>query len=161
MENENVKKAISTRQFMIVDGLNVNHQCILAAVLFIEKGEEEKELNSYRLGSKYFTTIKKEWIEKTVLKKLYFGLSITNPTDSYDFEKGKMIAVGRALKPSKSLGSITTESKYMLNTEMVEALLDERVKFITSNVKTFLKSNGPAAFNSELIPIELDEFPRS
>jgi len=139
------------REFSITDDLNVKHKCVLAGVLEVESYDEEVSTEKYSTkGSKDIQTIT-SWIERRVYKTLNFGLSITNPTDQFDFDLGLLIAVGRANKPTKVLGTLTSSDRSMLGVEMVEVIMDQQMNYIIQNKGRFLKSNGPILVPEEKV----------
>lgn len=129
------------KEFEITDVNGVNHKAVLVGVLKVEKGTgfKDKETVMFKKNGTVVTTIT-EWEEKFVIKELYIGLAITNPTDDvYSLEYGTLRAKGRALKPSKRLGHITTDSKSMLGIDMCNAIIDQQISFIQANAGLFIK----------------------
>ena len=131
-------RVTTTKEFVITDSNAVQHKAILAGVLEIFNYQEPQQSTS-------FTTIKGKtvqtvtsWSENRVLKELYVGLSITNPTDAYYIEKGTMIAEGRAMKPNKQIMILTSESRGALGKEMVDVILAQQVEFIQKNFNLFM-----------------------
>ena len=129
----------SIRQFVITDVNNVEHYAVLAGILEVNKYDSaEYGISVTNLKGKRITT-QTTWTEPKVLKNLYLGLSITNPTDNYDPEKGIMIAEGRTLKPSKRIMEISSESRGALGKEMVDAIMTQQIDFIQQNYGLFMQ----------------------
>lgn len=141
MKNEN--ETVYYKQFQIKDDIGVYHKCILAGVLITDNYIDSQETISIKqVKDKTIETIT-TWNEKIYHKDFYLGLSITNPTDKYDFGIGSKIARGRALKKSKSLGEISSDSRSMLGPEMIDTIMQQQMRFIEQNKDRFLKCSGP------------------
>ena len=121
-----MKERVNYKEGEFVDYRGQIHKFVVAAVstnkivegnggisitLYDESGWEEDEID--------------------VNKALFIGVSICNPKDEYDFEKGKAIAYKKAtrLKNLNQPMMISTRAGF-INTEVVEALLDNIVKYI-------------------------------
>ena len=142
------------KEFLITDINGVGHYAILVGVLQVSKSTEWLNKGSTvitKKGSHVVTTFT-EWKEDKVFKSLSMGLTINNPEDVYNVEYGTLRAKGRALKPSKRLGYITTEHKAMLGIDMCSAIMDQQIKFIQENAGLFIKVKKAAEV------VETEEF---
>jgi hypothetical protein len=127
------------KMFSITDEMGTKHEAILVGLLDISKyleNYEDKKTSEIR-GKTITTTT--TWSEKEVFKMLSIGLAITNPVDIFNYDKGVLIASGRAMKTNKQIGVIYSESKGMLGTEMVNSILEQQKKFILENPGLFFK----------------------
>lgn len=128
------------KEFEITDVNGLAHKAVLVGVLQVEKASEicQKEVVTYKKDCIVTTTT--EWEEKLIYKELSIGLAITNPLeDVYDLAYGVIRAQGRALKPSKRLGHVTTDSRNMLGLSMCEAIMNQQIAYIQSNPGSFVK----------------------
>lgn len=75
----------------------------------------------------------------SVVKVLKIGISICNPIDTFDKEKGIHEAVARA---RKSLGGLYSTNHGYINTRMVKALLEQEADNIKDSAEVFI--NGYA-----------------
>lgn len=71
-------------------------------------------------------------------KVLLLGFSACQSSDIFDEEIGKKIALGKALKERKY--ALYATNKGLINSGMVEALLDQEVKFFKKDPGYYLKS---------------------
>lgn len=72
-----------------------------------------------------------------VVKKLSLGFAICNPEDKWDEELGKRIALGKAMKrPARVM---YTSHAGMINTEVVNALINQEMKFFEKSPSTVIK----------------------
>lgn len=69
-------------------------------------------------------------------KGVSIGISICNPEDSYDSERGVQIAKDRAKKAKCVL--YATDNSY-INSKLVKALLEQEVKYIKNNPSRYIK----------------------
>lgn len=71
-----------------------------------------------------------------VVKKLSLGFAICSPEDKWNEELGKTIALGKAIKrPARVLYASHTG---MINTEVVEAVINQEMRFFESNPGTII-----------------------
>ena len=85
------------------------------------------------------TTVTKDAdiIMEEVVKKLSLGFAICNPEDKWDEELGKRIALGKAIKrPSRVMYA---SHAGMINTEVVNALINQEMKFTEKSPETVFK----------------------
>ena len=71
-------------------------------------------------------------------KVLLLGFSACQSSDAFDEEIGKKIALGKALKGRKY--ALYATNKGLINSGMVESLLDQEVKFFKKDPGYYLKS---------------------
>lgn len=72
-----------------------------------------------------------------VVKKLSLGFSICNPEDKWNEELGKKIALGKAIKrPTRVM---YTSHAGMINTEVVNALINQEMKYAEKAPSTVFK----------------------
>lgn len=86
---------------------------------------EEEDYSVY-----HYTESKGQEDYATVRKALKLGVSVCNPGDSFNEEKGKKAAIARAKNSSPVLYSTKTG---IINTPMVKALMQQELDFIYSN----------------------------
>ncbi len=79
------------------------------------------------------TTLKEEYL----LTEVGFGLSVQNPEDAYNEQLGVLIAEGRAFSKA-SLGVVYSKHG-LLSLTVVDLLIDEKLKHITSNPSKYVK----------------------
>jgi hypothetical protein len=72
-----------------------------------------------------------------VTKGLKLGISICNPSDTFNEELGKTIAIGRARK-NKQYALLTSQLGY-INTILVKAFLTQEAKYIKNNPELYIK----------------------
>ena len=83
------------------------------------------------------TMIDDNLMMEEVVKKLSLGFSICNPDDKWDEELGKKIALGKAIKrPSRVLYA---SHAGMINTEVVNALINQEMKYAEKAPSTVFK----------------------
>jgi len=139
MKNESESRETIVKEFIITDVNAVQHNAVLVGVVDTLKYLEPNQQTSFiTVKGKTIQTITR-WNENKVLKELSIGLSITNPTDKYNVEKGTQIAEGRALKPNKQIMTLSTESRGALGREMVYAILYQQIDFIKKNPGLFMQ----------------------
>lgn len=76
-------------------------------------------------------------IIEDVVKKLSLGFAICNPEDKWDEELGKRIALGKAIKRPTRVMWVSHAG--MINTEVVNALINQEMKFLEKNPETVFK----------------------
>lgn len=83
------------------------------------------------------TMVDDNLIMDEVVKKLSLGFAICNPEDKWDEELGKKIALGKAMKrPSRVLYA---SHAGMINTEVVNALINQEMKYVEKNPSSVFK----------------------
>jgi len=127
------------KEFLITDKNGELHKAILVGVLDVLKYTDFKETSNVIESKGKLTTITTEWEEKVTNKVLNLGLSITNPSDVYNYSFGVQVATGRALKASKRLGQVFTDTRGMLGASMCIAIMDQQINFIQNNQDMFVK----------------------
>ena len=76
-------------------------------------------------------------IQDPVCKRVSLGFAICSPEDKWDEELGKKIALGKAIKrPSRVLYA---SHAGMINTDVVNALINQEMKFIEKAPSTVFK----------------------
>ena len=126
------------KEFQLTDVNGLVHKAIIVGILRVEKwiGEDVK-FTSFESKNKTVTTKTQTQVE-LFNKELYLGLSITNPTDVYNYDFGLKVAIGRANKEKKRIGLIITEDRSMLGPSMCAAILDQQIQYIKDNLTKFL-----------------------
>ena len=72
-----------------------------------------------------------------VVKKLSLGFAICNPEDKWNEELGKKIALGKAMKrPARVMYA---SHAGMINTDVVNALINQEMKFFEKNPSAVIK----------------------
>lgn len=122
----------------------------LAAVVTEEVTEEFiTDHNTKTVGNKFIATSTIETIKETTYT-LGIGLSVVNPLDAaiFTFDKGKLIARGKALKPSKALLTLTSKDR-IFHDDFVQNILEFQCKRITQNPDKFIKVSAPKVVQLE------------
>lgn len=133
-----MEESVFVKEFSITDELGTEHKAILAGVLNVSKYVEDMEDVKYSTAKGKNIRTVTNWKEKRTFKTLSLGLAILNPMDEYNYDKGLGMATGRAVKPTKQLLEIDTESRGALGKDMVEAIMAQQKQFIIDNYKLFL-----------------------
>lgn len=146
------RQEVLATEFLITDINGQVHKAILVGVLNVTKFDKYMDtVKEIQYKDKYVTTMT-EWVEKAVDKQLLLGLSITNPTDVYNYEFGVQVAKGRALKPNKRLGAISTSSRGMLGEAMCHAIMAQQIQFIHANQELFVKVKPVVVSSTYKVP---------
>ena len=83
------------------------------------------------------TMINTNLMMEEVVKKLSLGFAICNPNDEWNEELGKRIALGKAIKhPARVM---YTSHAGMINTEVVNALINQEMKYAEKAPSTVFK----------------------
>ena len=114
-----MKEKIVTVVSEFTDFRGIIHKFVVAAVS--TKVEAEVEI--------YNDSEVAEWIPTE--KEVKLGVAICNPTDTFDEEKGKMIAINKARNSSDYALYATLPG--MINTVVVNALVAQEIAFIKNN----------------------------
>lgn len=126
------------KEFQLTDVNGLIHRAIIVGVLRVEKwAGEDVKYSTFTSKNKTVTT-KTQTKTELFNKELFIGLSITNPSDDYNYEFGLKVALGRANKEKKRLGLIITEDRSMLGALMCNAILDQQIQYIRDNMSKFL-----------------------
>ena len=83
------------------------------------------------------TLIQDTIIMDEVVKKLSLGFAICNPEDKWDEELGKKIALGKAIKRPARI--MYASHAGMINTEVVNALINQEMKYAEKAPSTVFK----------------------
>lgn len=94
------------------------------------KTHEDEEYNV-----SHYTDSKGEDEYVTVRKSLKLGVSVCNPEDTFNEERGKKAAIARAKSSEPVLYSTKTG---IINTPMVKALMQQELDFICANPETVI-----------------------
>lgn len=115
------KERIETLVDSFVDANGDTHNFVIAAVseTFTERVEPMYAINDY------------DDITDQVVKGLKLGFAICNPTDTFNEELGKTIAIGRARK-NASYALLATELGF-INTPLVRAFLAQEAEYFKHN----------------------------
>ena len=76
-------------------------------------------------------------IMEEIVKKLSLGFAICNPEDKWDEELGKRIALGKAIKRPTRI--MYASHAGMINTEVVNALINQEMKYTEKAPETVFK----------------------
>lgn len=85
-----------------------------------------------------------------ICRLVSIGVAVCNPTDTYDEEAGKKIARSKASN-MKNVPRIYAHSKGIITKELVDAFLDQQVKFFKENPETLIPGYDAAKANYEAI----------
>ena len=127
------------KEFLITDKNGDLHKAILVGVLDVLKFTDFRETSKITESKGKLITTTTEWEEKVTNKVFNLGLSITNPSDAYSYAFGVQVATGRALKATKRLGQVFTNTRGMLGASMCIAIMDQQINFIQNNQDMFVK----------------------
>lgn len=123
-----MKEIVSYKNGEFVDYLGETHKFVVCAVS--TKSLEDSE------GNEVFNVLRMETYDDYVdeidfPRALFLGVSICNPKDEFDLEKGKIIAYNKATTVKNiNHPAIYTTRPGFINTEVVEALLNNSVEYI-------------------------------
>lgn len=120
-----MKEVVNYRKGEFVDYNGETHHFIVAAVSTTDLTDGSLWLTLY--GDRSVHSVDAE----EMTKGLFIGVSVCNPKDEFDEEKGKMIAYNKAtnVKSLHHPAMFTTRPGF-INTEVVEALLNNIVNYI-------------------------------
>lgn len=76
--------------------------------------------------------------EDEIVKEVRLGISVRRGEDEFDIEKGKQIAMGKALKEKSCFGKIFVTDKGFINNAVVEAFLRQEMAFFKQNPGKYL-----------------------
>lgn len=123
-----MKEIVNYKVGEFVDYLGVTHKFVVCAVSTGNLKDSE--------GNEVFNVLRMETYddymdELDIPRALFLGVSICNPKDEFDLEKGKTIAYNKAttIKDINHPAIYTTRPGF-INTEVVEALLNNSVEYI-------------------------------
>ena len=74
-----------------------------------------------------------------ISKVLRIGVSIRNSEDEFDEELGKIIALGKAKKDKTCVGKLYSTNKGMINTLMIDGLLEQELNYFQNNPGKYIK----------------------
>jgi hypothetical protein len=77
-----------------------------------------------------------DWIDHDVTKGVKIGISICNPSDKYDLERGVEIATGRARKKNNFAFFITELG--FVSDELVETFLEREANYLINNPERYI-----------------------
>jgi hypothetical protein len=121
-----VKNRVVFRNGMFTDYKGNQRQYIVAAV-------SERTDDCYGIPATVVCGgIKPDIIEtRDAVKKLTLGFAICSPEDKWDEELGKTIALGKAVKRPARVMWVSHAG--MINTDVVNALVEQEMKFFENN----------------------------
>lgn len=121
-----VKNRVVFRNGMFTDYKGNQRQYIVAAV-------SERTDDCYGIPATVVCGgMKPDIIEtRDAVKKLTLGFAICSPEDKWDEELGKTIALGKAVKRPARVMWVSHAG--MINTDVVNALVDQEMKFFENN----------------------------
>ena len=123
-----MKEVVNYKSGEFVDYLGETHKFVVCAVS--TKNLEDSE------GNEVFNVLRMETYDDYIdevdfPRALFLGVSICNPKDEFDLEKGKTIAYNKATTVKNiNHPAIYTTRPGFINTEVVEALLNNSVEYI-------------------------------
>lgn len=121
-----VKNRVVFRNGMFTDYKGNQRQYIVAAV-------SERTDDCYGIPATVVCGGMKPNVIETrdAVKKLTLGFAICSPEDKWDEELGKTIALGKAVKRPARVMWVSHAG--MINTDVVNALVDQEMKFFENN----------------------------
>lgn len=120
--NKNVKYAYKVDKFTDYTGLE--REFIIAAVSVPGYSEQLLPIDDWNCS------------QIDCEKVLYLGVSVRHPSDKYDQEIGKKIAVGKALKLKGK--QLFVSHAGLINTKMVEALLEQEAEYFKRDPSSYI-----------------------
>lgn len=124
------KVASITKTFTDYAG-NVRHFTIAAVSVMLEKPTLAVEIEN--------SDFDWELSAEPVFKALHLGISAQRPGEEFNAELGVKIAVGKAKKEKSCFASLYSTDLGLINTKMVEALLEQESEFFINNPGKYLK----------------------
>jgi hypothetical protein len=79
-----------------------------------------------------------------VNKKLLLGVAVQNANDVPNIELGKIIAEGKARKQKSRVGTIFSTTKGMINSKVVEALLEQELDHFKQSPQSYIRGYAKA-----------------
>lgn len=139
-----MKERVNYRDGEFVDYLGQTHKFVVAAV------------STSDLDVIMYNTYTDD--DKIIPRGLFIGVSVCNPKDEYDEEMGKTIAYNKAVT-LKNLNhpAIYTTRPGFINTDVVEALLDNIVRYIKKDPGSVISGYDDAK-RKYLKKVEDDKF---
>lgn len=128
-----------------IDNNGIEREFILAAVSLDLRNSKDVEF-----VSDSYTTIHYhggDWSDYNMEKVLCLGIAVRRPEDKFDKELGMKIAQGKALKsltnPSKGKQVFVSDAG-LINTKMVEALLEQEALYFKRDPRCYISGYGKA-----------------
>lgn len=123
---------------VIVDFKGVEHPFIVCALSTSKYNNDEYSVSLDVIENSSLDVVG----ETDVPRAVFIGVSVCNPIDGWDENKGKMIAQCKAAgfkatKPFKSAALFATKEG-LISTELVEALLNKEVLYIQENPESVI-----------------------
>lgn len=120
-----------------IDNKGIEREFIIAAVsLDVNKDDLDPIAVTFFGDSSFFTS---------VAKVLCLGIAVKRPEDEFDEKLGMRIAEGKALKvltnPSKGK-LITVSDSGLINTKMVQALLEQEALYFKRDPRSYIAGYG-------------------
>jgi len=123
-----MKEVVNYKVGEFVDYLGGTHKFVICAVSTgnLEDSEGNEVFNVLRMETS------DDYIDEMDFPRaLFLGVAICNPKDEFDLEKGKMIAYNKAITVKNiNHPAIYTTRPGFINTEVVEALLNNSIEYI-------------------------------
>jgi hypothetical protein len=144
-----MKQDIATYKIdSFIDYAGKEHKIIACAL------SESPADDAYRLKVGWIddmdTLYTKDPLNHEIYRMVSIGVAVCNPTDTYDEEAGKKIARSKASN-MENVPRIYAHSKGIITKELVDAFLDQQVKFFKENPETLIPGYNAAKANYEAI----------
>lgn len=144
-----MKQDIATYKIdSFIDYAGNEHKIVACAL------SESPKNDTYRLKVGWIDDINildtKDILNHEIYRMVSIGIAICNPTDAYDEEAGKKIAYSKASN-MENVPRIYAHSKGIITKELVDAFLDQQVKFFKENPETLIPGYNDAKANYEAI----------
>lgn len=120
-----------------VDFKGDEREVVFAAVSFTSEGDSVFKLPE---SKKKRGILSSDYGFAKVVKTLAIGVSVRMSNDEYNAERGRAIAVGKAKKPKSRYAILVTDNKGVINTKVVEALLEQELAFFKQNPGKYIAS---------------------
>lgn len=77
-------------------------------------------------------------------KKIVLGVAVQNANDKPNLELGKIIAEGKARKQKSRIGTIYSTNSGLINSKVVNALLDQELEYFKQSPQVYIKGYARA-----------------
>ena len=82
--------------------------------------------------------------DERLFASVYFGVSICNPTDTFNLERGKQIAYNKALSTKLRQRWVASDTGMIKQPEAIEVFLNLEVQFVASHPEEFIAGYAEA-----------------
>lgn len=86
-----------------------------------------------------------QFVPSSIAKILSIGIAICCPSDTYNEEVGKKVAYSKAMNPENPY-RLFASAPGMVNTKMVDALIEQEITYFTNNPESHIKGYNDAMY---------------